>query len=203
MTLDERRDGTIVVKYDSTRLSVVMLVVSGAFVLVAVYDVSIGTRGTDRLVGLLASAATCFLIAIVFLERAWFEFSAATRLVTWRRRWALQARSGSMPFDSIQSVLVERPIGDQGTPSRRVTLRTRTGEEIPLTVGYRPDGDDAAVRIAGRIRRVLGDDAAMTPVQHVKALLAAGRTIDAIRLVREAEGLTLAEAKQRVEDLAK
>jgi hypothetical protein len=203
MTLDERPDGTILVRYDSTRLTVVMLALSGVFVLVAVYDVSLGTRGTERLIGLLASAATCFLTGIVFLERAWFEFSAATRLVTWRRRWALQLRSGSTPFDAIQSVLVERPMGDQGTPSRRVTLRTRTGEEIPITVGYRPDGDDLVVRIADRIRRVLGHDAAMTPTQQVKALLAARRTVDAIRLVREAEGLTLAEAKRRIEDLSK
>ena len=202
MTIDERPDGTIVVTYDSRGLSVFMLAVAGLFVLVAVYDASVGTRGTARLVGLLGSATTGLLVAIVFLERAWFEFSPATRMVTWRRRWALQQRSGTMPFNSIQSVLVERPIGDEGTPSRRVTLRTTGGDEIPMTVGYRTDADDAIVRIAARIRLVLGHEANTTHIDAVKSLIAVGRLVEAIKLLREREGLTLAEAKRRAQDLA-
>lgn len=202
MTIDERPDGTVIVTYDSRGLSVFMLALAGLFVLVAAYDASFGDRGTSRLVGLLGSATTGLLVAMVFLERAWFEFSPVTRIVTWRRRWALQQRSGTMPFNSIQSVLVERPIGDEGTPSRRVTLRTTSGDEIPMTVGYRPDGDDAIVRIAERIRVVLGHEANTTHIDAVKTLIAAGRQIEAIKMLRESEGLTLTEAKQRVERIA-
>ena len=203
MTIDERPDGTIVVTYDSRGLSVFMLALAGLFVLAAVYDVSIGTRDTTRLAGLLGSATTGLLVALVFLERAWFEFSPVTRIVTWRRRWALQQRSGTMPFNSIQSVLVERPIGDEGTPSRRVTLRTTGGDEIPMTAGYRTDADDAIVRVAARIRVVLGHEANTTHIDEVRTLIAAGRLVDAIKVLRESEGLTLAEAKRRAEDLAR
>jgi hypothetical protein len=202
MTIDERGDGTIIVAYDSAGLSWLMLAGTGLCLAVAVYDVFIGVRGTERLIGLLGSAATCLLVALVFFERAWFQFTPAARTVVWRRRWALRQRSGTMPFDAIGSVLVERPIGDTGTPSRRVVLKMSAGEEIPITVGYRPDPDRAVLHIADRIRVVLGHETGATHMHNVRALIAAGRVIDAIRVLREEEGLSLAEAKRRVQELS-
>ena len=201
MTIEERDDGTILVTYDSTRLTWLMLAVGSVCLAAAGYDVFIGPRGTDRLVGLLGAASTCLLVAIVFLERAWFQFALATRIVSWRRRWALRQRSGSIPFGSVQSVLVERPIGDDGTPSRRIVLKTIAGEDIPITVGYRPDADGAVLHIASRIRALLGHDSGATHMHNVRALIAAGKTIDAIRTLREEEGLSLLDAKRRIEEL--
>jgi len=201
MTIDERHDGTILVTYDSTRLTRLMLAAGGVCLVTAGYDVFIGARGADRLAGLLGAAGTCLLVAIVFLERAWFQFAPATRIVMWRRRWALRQRSGSIPFGSVQSVLVERPIGDDGTPSRRIVLKTIAGEDIPMTVGYRPDADGAVLHIASRIRVLLGHDSGATHMHNVQALIAAGKTIDAIRILREEEGLSLLDAKRRIEEL--
>jgi len=201
MTIEERHDGTILVTYDSTRLTWLMLAVGALCLAIAGYDAFIGPRGTDRLASLLGAAGTCLLVAIVFLERAWFQFAPATRIVMWRRRGALRQRSGSIPFGSVQSVLVERPIGDDGTPSRRIVLKTIAGEDIPMTVGYRPDADGAVVHIASRIRVILGHDSRATHVDNVLALMAAGKTIDAIRILREEEGLSLLDAKRRIEEL--
>lgn len=201
MNVDQRDDGTIVVTYDSVGLTRLMLAASGVLLIVAGYDVFIGARGTERLVGLFGAAATCVVIAIVFLECAWFRFAPDTRSVTWRRRWALRQRSGSIPFGSIQSVLVERPMGDEGTPSRRITLRTTDGQEIPITVGYRSDADGTVLQIASRIRVLLGHDADATHLHNVRALIAAGKAIDAIRILREEEGLSLLDAKRRVEEI--
>jgi|RhiMethySRZTD1v2_1073278.scaffolds.fasta_scaffold00346_23 hypothetical protein len=200
MTLDERADGTLVVSYDSVGLTRLMLAATVLFLAVAGYDIFLGARDTERLIGLLASAGTCLLVALVFLERAWFEFAPDRQTVTWRRRWALQNRSGSIPFRSIRSVLVEQPIGDEGTPSRRITLKTVNGD-IPITVGYRPDADGLVVEIARRLRALLGHDTGATHMANVKALVAAGKTIDAIRVLREEEGLSLVEAKRRVEEI--
>jgi len=200
MTIDERDDGTIIVTYDSTRLTWLMLAGAAVCLIVAGYDVSAGARGTDRVLGLFGAAGTCLLVAVVFLERAWFEFAPATRIVTWRRRWALRERSGTTPFKAIQSVLVERPIGDEGTPSRRIVLKTMDGDDIPITVGYRPDADGAVLRIASRIRALLGQESG-GHMHTVQALIAAGQTIDAIRVLREEEGLSLLDAKRRVEEL--
>lgn len=201
MTIVERADGTIVVTYDSVGVTRLMLIVAAALLAVAGYDVFVGTRGTDRLIGLLGASSTCLLIALVVLERVWFQFAADTRILSWRRRWALRARSGSIPFESITSVIVERPIGDDGTPSRRITLKTESGEVIPITVGYRPDADGIVLQIADRIRVLLGHDADATHMLNVKALIAAGRRIDAIRILREEEGLSVVDAKRRVEEL--
>jgi len=201
MTIDERADGTAVVSYDSLRLTRFMLTATVLLLAVAGYDSFVGARGTERLVGLLGAAATCLLVGIVFLERSWFQFAPATRLVTWGRGWALRQRAGTIPFNSIQSVLVERPIGDDGTPSRRIVLKTVAGEDIPVTVGYRPDADGAVLHIASRIRELLGHDSDATHLPNVRALIAAGKTIDAIRVLREEEGLSLVEAKRRVEEL--
>lgn len=201
MRVVDRGDDNLVVTYGSTGLTMVMLCAAGVFLAVAGYDAFIGARGTERLVALFGAAATCVLVAIVFLERAWFQFASNTRTITWHRRWALRQQSGSMPFGSIESVLVERPIGDEGTPSRRITLRTTDGREIPITVGYRPDADDTIVRVATRIRALLGHGADATHMSNVHALIAAGKTIDAIRVVREEEGLSLLDAKRRVEEI--
>jgi hypothetical protein len=200
MTLDERGDGTLIVTYDSQGLTRFMLAATVLFLAVAGYDVFIGARGTDRLIGLLASATTCLLVALVFFERAWFEFAPGSRTVTWRRRWALQQRSGSISFASIRSVLVERPIGDEGTPSRRITLKTINGD-IPITVGYRPDADGLVLQIASRLRALLGHATGASHIHNVKALVAAGKTLEAIRVLREEEGLSLVDAKRRVEEI--
>lgn len=201
MTVAELADGTLVVTYDGSPLAKFMLGVMVVFLGTAVFDVFIGTRGTDRLIGLLGASATCLFVAIVFLETARFEFSRPTHLVTWRRRWGLRQRSGILPFGAIQSVMVERPIGDDGTPSRRINLRTMDGAAVPLTVGYRPDSDGEILRVADRIRVVLGHNAEEMRADDVATLIAAGRTVEAIKVLRETEGLSLTDAKQRVDEL--
>ena len=72
---------------------------------------------------------------------------------------------------------------------------------VPLTVGYRPDADDAIVKIADRIRALLGHDAEATAQQDLEDLIATGKTIEAIRILRERDGLSLTDAKQRVEEI--
>jgi hypothetical protein len=199
--VDELADGSLVVSYDGSPLAKFMLGFMAVFLGTAAYDVFIGTRGTDRLIGLLGASATCLVIAVVFLETASFEFSTPTHLVTWRRRWGLRQRSGTMPFGAIQSVMVERPIGDDGTPSRRINLRMMDGATVPLTVGYRPDSDGEILTVADRIRVVLGHNAEETRSDDVASLIAAGKTIEAIKILRETEGLSLTDAKQRVDEL--
>jgi hypothetical protein len=201
MKVDERADGTLVVSYDGSSLTKFMLAAMAVFLATAAYDVFIGTRGTDRLVGLLGASATCLLVSVVFLETARFEFAAPTHLITWRRRWGLRERSGTMPFGAIQSVAVERPMGDDGTPSRRITLRMIDGAVVPLTVGYRPDSDGAILTTANRIRVALGQKAEEMPVADAAALVATGQLIEAIKVLRETESISLKEAKRRVDEI--
>ncbi len=201
MKVQEPVAGTMVITYDSRALTRLMFAFAVLFLGVAGYDFYIGTRGTERLIGLLAAAATCSSVAIVFLETAAFEFVRSTRTITWRRRWALRQRSGSIAFADVESVMAERPMGDDGTPSRRIIFRTTDGVTIPLTVGYQPDPDDQVLKIADRVRAFLGQSSEQAHVQEVERLVASGRKVDAIRLLREEQGLGLTEAKQRVDEL--
>ena len=107
-----------------------------------------------------------------------------------------------MPFGSIQSVMVERPLGDDGAPSRRINLRMVDGAAIPLdcwiSVGCRrshPDG------IADRFAASLGHNAEETCSADVSTLVAAGKMIEAIKVLRETEGLSLTDAKAHVDAL--
>jgi len=201
MKVEEAPDGALIVTYDGSALTKVMLAVAALFASVAGYDAFIGGRGPERMIGLLASAATCASIGLVFLETARFDFARATGRITWRRRWALRRRAGSMPFSDVQSVQVERPIGDDGTPSRRIVLRTTEGAGIPLTAGYQPDPDRTVLDIASRIRVLLGLEPEVTQSPSVDGLVASGQIIEAIRVLREEEGLSLTDAKQRVDEL--
>jgi len=199
MKVDETSDGSLTITYDSSTLTKWMGGLTTVFLGVAAYDVLVGTRGTDRLLGLLGAAATCFLIGIVFLEIASFRFATSTRIVTWRRRWALRERSGTMSFAAIESVQIETPIGDSGIPSRRISLWTADGVAIPITVGFRPDADGAIKQTAARLRTLLGHPSGKPLMRDVDAMVRAGRVVDAIRVLRQEEGLSLTEAKQRVD----
>ena len=206
MKAEELVDGTLVISHDGSPTKFMlgfMLLLLGT----AAYDAFIGTRGTERLIGLLGASATCLVVAIAFHETARFEFSKPTHLVTWRRRGGFRARSGTMPFGAIQSVMVERPLGDEGTPSRRISLRTVDGAGIPLTVGYQTDSDGTILKTADQIRALLGQKAEETHssdqrhVADVSTLVASGRMIEAIKVLKEAEGISLTDAKQRVDEL--
>lgn len=206
MKVEELADGTLVVSHDGSPLTKFMLGFMLLFLGTAVYDVFFGTRGSERLIGLLGASATCLGVGIAFHETARFEFSKPTHLITWRRRWGFRERSGTIPFGAIQSVMVERPLGDDGAPSRRINLRTVDGTGIALTVGYQSDGDGAILKTADQIRALIGNKAdEKRPDERrltdVSALVAAGKMIEAIKVLREAEGISLTEAKQRVDEI--
>ena len=92
-------------------------------------------------------------------------------------------------------------MGDDGPPSRRIVVRTTDGAVIPLTVGYRPDPDGEVLKTVDRIRVFLWQYTERAPMQEAERLASSGRKIDAIRVLREEQGLSLTEAKQRVDEL--
>jgi hypothetical protein len=196
-------DGSLVVTYEGTGFTKFLLAIALVFAGTAIYDVTIGTRGTDRMIGLAGGIATCLLAGLVSFERSHFTFDSSTRTIVWSRRWGFRRRSGSIPFDSVREVAVQRPIGDDGTPSRRIALQIHNGREVPITVGFRPDSDGAILKVAESIRTRLGQPPAGFPVASLQALVDAGQTIEAIKRLREDEGLSLLEAKSRVDAMAR
>ncbi len=193
-------NGRFVLTYDSRRWSGLFACFGGIMVVTALYDLLIGARGTDRLVGLLGGAATCLLTGIVFLEQAEAVVDPTERTITWRRRWAFQRRSGLLRFEDVDVVFADRPLGDTGIPSRRIVLRTKDGQTVPLTQGYAPDVDGAILASSERIAAMLGPGSS-APAGIAAALVAAGRTLEAITHLRETQGLSLDAAKREVDRL--
>jgi hypothetical protein len=200
MTTREDADGALLLTYDSSLFTKWLIGATLVLLGTAAYDYFIGTRGDERMIGLLAGAATCAITALVMLEQVNFRVDPQSRLIEWEQRWGFRQRAGVTPFADIRHVSVEQPIGDTGVPSRRVCLHLADGSLLPITVGYRPDGDEQISKAAEKLRAVLGQRQP-TPAESVRILIEQGRTVEAIKILVEREGLSLAEAKDRVDQI--
>jgi hypothetical protein len=200
MTTREDADGSLLFTYDSSLFTKWLIGATLVLLCTAAYDYFIGTRGDERLIGLLAGAATCAITALVMLEQVNFRVDPQSRLIEWQQRWGFRQRAGVTPFADVRHVSVEQPIGDTGVPSRRVCLHLADGSLLPITVGYQSDGDEQISKAAEKLRAVLGQHQP-TPDESVRILIAQGRTVEAIKILVEREGLSLAEAKDRVDQI--
>jgi ribosomal protein L7/L12 len=68
---------------------------------------------------------------------------------------------------------------------------------------YRPDADNHIANAAEALRAVLGHDAKPSVDEVVRALLAGGRKIDAVKVLVEQEQLSLSEARARIDALGR
>lgn len=200
MTTREDADGSLLFTYDSSLLTKWLIGATLVLLGTAAYDYFIGTRGDERMIGLLAGAATCAITALVMLEQVNFRVDPQSRLIEWQQRWGFRQRAGVTPFADVRHVSVEQPIGDTGVPSRRVCLHLADGSLLPITVGYQSDGDEQISKAAEKLRAVLGQRPP-TPAESVRILIAQGRTVEAIKILVEREGLSLSEAKDRVDQI--
>ena len=200
MDVRHQTDGSLLVTHDSTGWTKWAIGATLVLLGTAVYDYFIGARGDDRVLGLLGAATTLALIGIVMLEQVRFRFDPSTRLIDWDQRWAFRRRAGITPFNDVKHVSVEVPIGDRGIPSRRVVLHLPDGVLLPLTVGYKPDVDGSISRTADTLRVTLGHRPPAIE-DSVRLLVSQGRTIDAVRLLRESADMSLTEAKRRVDQI--
>lgn len=98
-------------------------------------------------------------------------------------------------------MVAEVPIGDTGVPNRRVALHLADGSVLPITVGYQPDSDGEIARTAERIRRALGQPSDLSPLDSARLMVERGQIVEAIKILRAGEGLSLTEAKRRVDAL--
>ena len=148
-------DGSMLLTYDGTLWSKWLLGVAAIFVATAIYDVTIGARGDDRLIALAGGVLTCVSGALLMYERARWRFDPFDQTIEWNRRWAFQHKSGTLRFAEVRSVLIDVPIGDEGVPSRRIVMQMVDGSTIPVTVGYRPDHGDVMSNVAAELREML------------------------------------------------
>ena len=109
-----------------------------------------------------------------------------------------------MPFLFFRSLTVQTAIGStKTTPLVRLALVTDE-RDIPLSMAYAGGMRREYEELAIRIRRVMQMNAEPTDLllDSLRAALAQGRKLDAIKLVRMTKDVTLEEAQQFVEQLA-
>ena len=106
-----------------------------------------------------------------------------------------------IPFASIEDVLIDTMVSDApGATSYRLSLSTSEGP-VPFSATYEAGADRFQQMRAVLVNAIFGQASAPAAQDPVRALVAAGRTIDAISLLRQREGISLTEAKARIDDI--
>ena len=198
----QQSDNRLVIETDALPLARLFLIggIVCAVIAALKFFVQHHPTSNESFQGLIGVTAMCVIAFLALYEQSVFVFDRARRLVQWQRRRAFGKKSGEARFEEIQAVIAQRPIGDDGTPSRRVALLT-TKRELPLSVAYAPDTDDACVRLAEQIREFIGQPSQPDLTAGVRASISQGQVIEAIRLLREEKQLSLAEAKQFIDEM--
>ena len=163
-----------------------------------------GSTHAERFQGALGGSAVGLLGFLFGHEEAQFRFDRRRGELAWRRRRSLWRSGGSLPLGAIQGVEVQVAMGSSHqAPKRRVVLQTSQGI-LPLEIAYRPGSAEECASVAEAIRTFLALAPApgVDPLDDaVRALVAAGDVIGAVKRLRVERRLGLTEAKAEVERL--
>lgn len=190
----------LVVTHDSARLTRILAGVSAVLLVLAAGRWIQFSGPSEYFQGALGAGMTLLLAAALCFERSRLVVDAESGVVEWSRRRAFGTRCGQLPFSQVKGVVSERPIGDDSS-MRRVVLHTDQGD-VPVTMAYLPDHHDVALGLALKIRLMIGlDDAGTDVPEEVRKLVAGGRTIEAMRMLRKKRGVSLRDAQETVRRL--
>jgi hypothetical protein len=205
MRIVRQSDSAIVVR-DSTLW--VFAVCTGAALFAASFAFTHGDRRS------LIAAACILLFAVVWLRRSTFTFDRASQSVRWRRFRTGKTETGTIPFAEVRDICVESTTSGQANVICRLTIQTATGT-TPMADAYSANSRHAAAlrttllrfihagEAAGPAAAANADDDRTRQLNNsIRSLLAQGRKIDAILLVRQTDHLDLTEATYRVNQVA-
>jgi hypothetical protein len=197
MQVTSENKDRLVITNNSTGWSRLFAVVGLFCLLAGVWQFYQRGASSEQFGGAMAGLATCVLGALALYERSHFVVDAKSRLIEWRRRRAFRERRGCLRFDQVRQVIAQSPLGDEGTPSRRVVFQIEGGE-LPVTIAFLPDPNDVIIGLALKVRSMIGarDDEPISG--NVTALAAAGRDLEAIKALRAERGLSLTDAHAAV-----
>jgi len=164
-----------------------------------------GSLGWQKLAGSALGSTLLLAIAAIVEDRR-FVFDPSARTMTWERRNWLRSRGARLPFSEIKDVVVpfsrETDLESNRRRDHYTAMLVTTSGQIPLT-GTSSIRKQEYVDLADAVLAILSK-----PHQgpaggtELDRLVAAGRTLDAIALVRAQQGLGLAEAKALVDRIS-
>jgi hypothetical protein len=159
--------------------------------------------------GLLA-AGLFLLFAALSARHITFTFDNMQRLVSWTGRKLFKVESGIIRFDDITDITVEALAGDTGI-TRRLAILTPRGS-TPMAYAYSGVGNLARMRaeilefikpgsyVPASEPGILSDGIPADLESSIRSLLAQGRKIDAVALLRSRGHIGLTEAVSRIEE---
>jgi hypothetical protein len=162
-----------------------------------------GSLGWQRLVGSALGSMLLLAIAAIVQDRR-FVFDPSTRTMTWEQRNWFRSRGARLPFSDIKDVVVpfsrETDLESNRRRNHYTAMLVTTTGQIPLTATSSMRKQEY-VDLADAVLAILSRPHEQSAGAEIDRLIAAGRTIDAIALVRAQQGLGLAEARALVETI--
>ncbi|HTW47787.1 MAG TPA: hypothetical protein VMD92_07555 [Acidobacteriaceae bacterium] len=161
-------------------------------------------------------AGVCLLLfALLWLRKSTFVFDAAAQSIRWTRFCTGRTFTGTIPFADVQDICVEATISGSTSAICRLSIQTAAGT-TPMSDAYSVHQQYAATlrdTLLAFLRPSAGTTLAPSATNadaeqtrqlnnSIRSLLAQGRKIDAILLVRQGEHLDLTEATFRVNQVA-
>lgn len=140
-----------------------------------------------------------FLAYMVFYEKTVFNFNKISKQLIWKRRRFLKNTGGIISFHNINNVILQNSSATGSASNVRVALITDT-EQIPLTTAYLGN-DNLCIKIAKKVRQAIKHPDKDLLMDSVKEMIKNGHEIEAIKLLRTENDLSLSEAKKQVENI--
>lgn len=165
------------------------------FLVYLAYLLMTGHSGEERIIRLIGASATCALFFFAGYEKSDFIFDLQLRMLTWSRQRGFFRRNGVVPLAAFSVGAPSCMGNDRYYPLHRTVLITSEGE-LPVTLAY--EHDDMNEVLAKRIRSFLYMPANKLVEKSAETLVASGRDIDAIRLLREKGDISLTDAHDKV-----
>jgi len=162
---------------------------------------------------LFLTAGVFILFSLLWLRKSTFTFDGAQRMVRYRVLRYLKTSSGSLPFEKVAGIEIETSSAPHGGTIYRLAIATPQGP-IAMADAYGGSHDHYETMRQTIQKFVMGDvlsaaakEAAITAPgareASVRALLAQGRKIDAIQMLRNDQDLDLTEATLRADAIEK
>lgn len=150
----------------------------------------------------LVSAGLFFLFGIGFFRNSKAVFDKSSRSCSLSRLDMWRVSRTTVPFDAIQDIVVEPMIGNDSPNASLCRLSLESADAVtPLSSSYEPDlARYEAIRELV-LTFIAHEGSAFPSTEPVRALISAGRRVDALALLRRRERLTLTEAMQKLETI--
>jgi hypothetical protein len=156
-------------------------------------------KGGD--IGQMAVSGLFIIFGLAFLRSTDLTFDKIARTCVLHRPDVVRVTRYAFAFDEIKDIQVDtEPVSSDHVIPCRLRLIT-ANSTVPLSAAYEPDLERYEAMREEILVSVFGKGAKPAAYDPVHTLVKEGRLIDAIRILREREGLDLTTAKARVDKL--